>query len=144
MLKTPDVLPDLSWRILGSAIEVHRVLGPGLLESVYRACLERQLIADGMQVQAEVPIAVDYKGALVGLSYRADLIVDDCVLLELKAADKLAPIHTAQLLTYLKLTRLPLGLLINFNVKRLKDGVRRFANTVPSDTRRSVARVLAP
>ena len=138
-----DVLPELSWKILASAIEVHRALGPGLLENAYKACLAHQLRADGLAVRSEVPIPVEYKGALLDVSYRADLIVENSVLLELKAVEALVPLHTVQLLTYLKLTGLPLGLLINFNVPRLKDGVRRFVNRTP-DSQRPGLRALAP
>lgn len=112
--------------VLGAAMAVHRTLGPGLLESAYRTCLVRQLIADGMAVEQEVPISIDYLGAAVETAYRADLIVDRSVLVELKAVDRLLPIHEAQVLTYLKLAGIKVGLLINFNVTRLQHGVRRF------------------
>src|SRR5262245_1753531 len=93
--------PDLTFRIIGCAIEVHRHLGPGLLESTYRACLERELIVQGLRVECEVPVRHQYKGLVVELAYRADMIVEGRVLLELKAVDELLPIHRTQLLTYL-------------------------------------------
>ncbi|MGZ5072514.1 MAG: GxxExxY protein [Usitatibacter sp.] len=121
-----DICPELTRRILGSAIEVHRELGPGLLESTYRVCLVHQLILDGHEVRQEIPIPTTYKGSVVDASFRADLIVDESVLLELKAVEKLLPLHEAQTLTYMKLCNLRIGLLINFNVRSLKDGIRRF------------------
>ena len=120
-----DVLPAKTHAILGSAIEVHRALGPGLLESTYRACLMKQLRLDGMSAVQEVGIPIHYKGDILDSGYRADIIVDDTVLVELKSVDTLLPIHEAQLLTYLKHSQLRVGLLINFNVRRLMDGVRR-------------------
>jgi GxxExxY protein len=120
-----DVLPEKTHAILGSAIEVHRALGPGLLESTYRACLMKQLRLDGLAAQQEVGIAIHYKGELLESCYRADIIVDNAVLVELKAVDEILPIHEAQLLTYLRHSQLRVGLLINFNVRQLKDGVRR-------------------
>jgi GxxExxY protein len=116
---------DLSRTIIGSAIEVHRQLGPGLLESVYGACLQDELAQRGIPYAREVPIQIRYKGRVLQTGYRADLIVDDKVLLELKAVEEVQPIHEAQLLTYLRLSRLRVGLLINFNVRVLKDGIRR-------------------
>jgi GxxExxY protein len=121
-----DVFPELTRRILGSAIEVHRELGPGLLESTYRVCLVHQLLLEGHDVKQEVPIPITYKGSIVDASFRADLIVDDAALLELKAVEKLLPLHEAQTLTYMKLCNLRIGLLLNFNVRSLKDGIRRF------------------
>jgi GxxExxY protein len=121
-----DVLPLLTKTIVGSAIEVHRELGPGLLEGTYRACLLEQLAADGLSVQHEVPIPVTYKGSVTDFAYRADIIVEDKVLLELKAIEALLPIHEAQVLTYLKHSGLRVGILMNFNVLRLAKGLRRF------------------
>jgi GxxExxY protein len=120
-----DVLPEKTHAILGSAIEVHRALGPGLLESTYRACLMKQLRLDGLVARQEVGIAIQYKGEVLDSGYRADIIVDNAVLVELKAVEELLAIHEAQLLTYLRHSHLRVGLLINFNVRRLMDGVRR-------------------
>ena len=121
-----QVMGEITRRILGCAIEVHRELGPGLLESTYRTCLVKQLLMDGLYVEEEVGIPIQYKGQFVESSYRADLIVDRAVLLELKALERLLPIHEAQTLTYLKHSRLRVGLLINFNVTSLMKGVRRY------------------
>jgi len=113
-------------------MKVHRALGPGLLEKTYQRCLAHQLKADGLDVEVEVPIDIDYDDLRLPAAYFADLIVDRKVLVELKAIDQLHPIHSMQTLTYLKLARLPVGLLINFNVSRLTEGLRRFANTKTS------------
>jgi GxxExxY protein len=121
-----DILPDLTRAILGSAITVHRDLGPGLLEGTYRACLMRQLATDGLAAAHEVSIPMRYQGTPIDQAYRADIIVEKQVLLELKAVEALLPIHQAQVLSYLKHSRLRVGLLINFNVPRLVQGVRRF------------------
>lgn len=117
---------ELTRRILASAMLVHRRLGPGLLESAYRACFRRQLALDGLSVRHECPISLVYEGTIVEHAYRADLVVDEAVLVELKAAENLLPVHHAQLLTYLKLSKLRVGLLINFNVRHLKNGFIRY------------------
>ena len=121
--------PDLTYRIVGSAMKVHRALGPGLLEKTYRRCLEHQLKADGMQVATEVAIPIQYDGLRLDAAYFADLIVDGKVLVELKTVDQLHPVHSMQTITYLKLAQLPVALLINFNVARLTEGLKRFANS---------------
>ena len=115
----------LTRKIIGCAIEVHRALGPGLLESAYRGCLMRELELAGLSAQQEVRIAFEYKGSPIECLYRADLVIEGTVLAELKAVDELLPIHKMQLLTYLKLTKLPVGLLLNFNEPVLRQGVRR-------------------
>ena len=115
---------ELSHQVIGCAIEVHRELGPGLLESTYRDCLARELELNDIPCQRELPLPVMYKGLHVECGYRVDLLVKDNILLELKAVAKLAPIHEAQILTYMKLSGIHYGFLINFNVKRLKDGLR--------------------
>jgi len=117
---------DLTGEIVDSAIEVHRVLGPGLLESVYRTCLIHQLNAKGLKVDSEVPVAIRFKDLEIPTGYRADVIVEDRVLLELKAVERTLPLHEAQILTYLKLTGIRVGFLINFNVSRLQLGLRRY------------------
>lgn len=121
-----DVLRETTRRILGSAIKVHREIGPGLLESTYRSCMAQQLAMDGFGVEQEVPIPISYQGLVLPTAYRADLIVDASVLLELKAVAEILPIHTAQTLTYLRHANLRVGLLINFNVPLLRQGVRRY------------------
>jgi GxxExxY protein len=115
----------LTSKIIGSAIEVHRALGPGLLESAYHACLVRELEIAGISTKQEVRVALQYKGTPIECAYRADLVVEDAVLVELKAVDELLPIHKMQLLTYLKLSRLKVGLLVNFNELVLRHGIRR-------------------
>lgn len=114
-------------QIIGAAIDVHRALGPGLLESAYEACLVWELQARGVRFARQVALPVEYRGKLLEVGYRMDLVVEDCVIVELKAVEHLTPLHDAQMLTYLKLSRIPLGLLINFNVSLLRDGVRRIA-----------------
>ena len=117
----------LTGEIIGAAIEVHKVLGPGLLESAYEECLcyELMLRKNPLERQKELPI--EYKGIQLDCGYRMDLVVAEMVIVELKACDNLMPIHEAQLLTYLKLTNMKIGLLINFNVSVLKDGIKRIA-----------------
>lgn len=111
--------------IIGAAIEVHRHLGPGLLESAYRRCLVHELRLREVPVASEVSLDLEYKGLLVPASYRLDLLVADRVIVEVKAVDKTTPIHEAQLLTYLRLSGRKAGLLLNFKVKLLKDGITR-------------------
>jgi len=117
-----DPLTD---RVIGLAIEVHRGLGPGLLESAYEECLCFELKANGNSFARQVPLAVIYKSVRLDCGYRMDIVVDEKLVLELKTVEKLLPLHDAQLLTYLKLSGLPTGLLLNFNVPVLKDGIRR-------------------
>lgn len=111
--------------IIGAAIEVHRELGPGLLESAYETCLAHELAERGFRVERQVPLPVRYKGVALDCGYRLDLVVDGEVIVELKAVKAFEPIHTAQLLTYLRLAGLRVGLLLNFNVAVLKQGIRR-------------------
>jgi GxxExxY protein len=120
-----NTLNELSERVIGAAIEVHRNLGPGLLESVYRQCLAYELRKQNIKFTMESPIPVRYKEINIDCAFRADLIVGSSIILEIKSTEKLLPIHEAQLLTYLRLTGLKLGLLINFNTKLLKDGIKR-------------------
>jgi GxxExxY protein len=119
---------DLSREIIGAAIEVHRHLGPGLFESAYEECLCCELGLRGIKFKRQVPLPLNYKGMSLDCGYRLDLLVEDLVIVELKAVEATLPIHEAQLLTYLKLRNAWLGLIINFNVKMLKDGVRRLVN----------------
>ncbi len=119
---------DLTRQVIGAAIEVHRSMGPGLLESVYEECLSAELDHRRLAFQRQVPIALEYRGRSLGSDLRIDLIVRGQLVLELKAVEKILPIHEAQLLTYLRLTRKNLGLLINFNVPTLKEGVKRMVN----------------
>ena len=116
---------ELTGKIIGAAIEVHKELGPGLLESAYQLCLARELTLRALDFEQEVPLPIQYKGAILDGGYRADFIVAQKAIVELKAIDNLAPIHEAQLLTYLKLSGCHVGLLINFNVQILKNGIVR-------------------
>ncbi len=118
----------LAREVIGATIEVHRALGPGLLESVYRRCLVHELRARGLECEVEVPLAVSYKGLVIEQAYRADVLVGHRLLLELKSVDRLEAVHAAQLLTYLRLMRRRLGLLLNFNVPVMRDGIRRVVN----------------
>lgn len=117
---------ELSKAVIGCAIEVHRTLGPGLLESTYEQCLAHELSLKGIAFKLQWPIAVDYKGLRIDCGYRVDVLVEDALILELKSVEQLKEIHKAQLLTYLKLAQIGTGLLINFNVKRLQSGIKRF------------------
>lgn len=112
-------------QIIGAAIEVHRALGPGLLESAYQACMGFELNARGVSVRREVELPVVFRGHRLDCGYRLDLVVQEKVIVEIKCVEKLSPIHDAQLLTYLRLSGLRVGLLINFNVPLLKDGIIR-------------------
>jgi len=127
----PEVgaLNKLTEQIIGAAIEVHRHLGPGLLESAYEACLAYELERLGLKVEKQKPLPLIYKDIRLDQGYRIDLLVADQVVVELKVVDALMPVHEAQMLSYLKLSGCKLGLLINFDVKLLKDGIRRFIMT---------------
>jgi GxxExxY protein len=116
---------DLSNRVLGCAIEVHRELGPGLLESTYEQCLAYELIQAGIPFKIQHPIPVGYKKIKLDCGYRVDLFVDDRLIVELKSVEQLMKIHEAQVLTYMKLANVRIGLLINFNVQMLKKGIKR-------------------
>ena len=118
-------LNELTDAIIGAAMEVHRTLGPGLLESTYEMCLCRELSIRGIPFERQVPISVEYKGVKLDCGYRADIVIDGTILVEIKAIDSLLPIHDAQLLSCLKLGGWKIGLLINFNVEMLKKGLRR-------------------
>ena len=117
-----------SGQIVDAAMRVHTALGPGLLESAYEACLAYELRKRGMRVETQVPLPVVYEGQRIDAGYRLDLLVDDVIIVELKAVPKMHAVFEAQLLSYLKLSHYPVGLLINFHVPRLKDGIKRFAN----------------
>lgn len=122
---------ELTKEIIAAAIEVHRALGPGLLESTYEACLMSELAERGLRVEHQVPVPVTYKGERLECGYRIDLLIERQVIVELKAVDAIHPIHEAQVLSYLKLSGCHVGLLINFNVTLLKDGIRRLVNNLP-------------
>ena len=115
----------LSNRVIGCALEVHRHLGPGLLESTYEQCLAHELKMADIPFKLQCPLPVQYKGIKLDCGYRIDLLVDDSIMIELKRVDRVLPIHQAQLLTYMKLSVIPIGLLLNFNVKYMKSGIKR-------------------
>ena len=119
---------DVSGQVVDSAIKVHSVLGPGLLERVYQVCLAHEIGKRGLRVRAEVPMSVRYDGVELDLAYRTDLLVEECVVVEVKSVAKVLPIHEAQLLSHLRLSDHRVGLLINFNVARVKDGIVRMVN----------------
>ncbi len=127
-----DAINAVTRIIIAAAIEVHRALGPGLLESAYATCLAHELRGRNLGVVTSQWLPLEYKDVRLDCGYRIDMIVNDVVLLELKSVSGLAPIHEAQLLTYLKLTGCPAGLLINFNVPLLKQGIRRLLNPKPT------------
>lgn len=116
---------ELSKRVIGCALEVHRTLGPGLLESAYEQCLAYELARAQLPFQLQVALPVNYKGLQLDCGYRIDVLVDGKLIVELKSVEQLLPIHEAQLLTYMKLARVPVGLLINFNVPLLRHGIKR-------------------
>jgi len=130
-----DRLDRITKTIIGAAIEVHRALGPGLLESAYEACLAFELVERGLMVEQQKPLPVIYRGIKLDCAYRLNLLVEGEVIVEVKAVDRLAPIHQAQMLSYLKLSGCKVGLLINFNVKVLKDGIIRVVNNFPDSPR---------
>ena len=119
---------QLSSQVIGCAIEVHKELGPGLLESTYEQCLAFELSKQNIPFKLQHPLPVTYKGNLIDCGYRIDVLVQDELILELKSVEQLQPIHSAQLLTYMKLANKQLGLLINFNSCKLKEGIKRLVN----------------
>ena len=121
----PDEDDPLTRKVIGLAIEVHRHLGPGLLESVYEECLCWELEQTSLTYHRQVHLPLIYKGTRIETGFRMDLVIEDALIIELKAIDKVLPIHIAQLLTYLKLARIPKGLILNFNTPFLKDGIVR-------------------
>jgi len=121
---------QLTDKIIGCAIEVHKALGPGLLESAYEECLCYELAQQGVSLNRQVPLPIVYKGIKLDCGYRIDVIVNDLVVVELKTVEKMLPIHEAQLLTYLKMNSCKLGFLLNWNVPRMKDGIKRMVNNL--------------
>ena len=121
---------EITEKIIGAAIEVHRTLGPGLLESAYQECLFFELKNLGLKVKKEVSLPIIYKDIKLDHGYRIDLLVEDKIVLELKTVEAFTDVHSAQILTYMKLGNYPLGLLINFHTKLLKNGLKRFINTI--------------
>jgi len=119
---------ELSSKIIGGAIEVHKTLGPGLLESAYEECIFHELNLQGFSLERQKPLPLTYKGRILDCGYRLDIVVEKMIILELKSCEKIEPIHKAQLLTYLKLAGLNLGLLLNFNVPVMRNGIVRIVN----------------
>ncbi len=130
-----DRLNKITETIIGCAINVHKELGPGLLESAYEACLLYDLSLTKMKIESQKPLPIIYKNVKLDCGYRLDLLIEDEVVVEIKSVEKLLPIHKAQLLSYLKISDLKVGLLINFNVKLLKDGIIRVVNNYPDSLR---------
>ena len=128
MLKTKEQFDLITGKIIGCAIEVHKELGPGLMESVYDVCLAEELIRSGLTIKRQVLLPVEYKGRTLEKDFIIDLLVEDEIVVELKSVEIILPVHEAQLVTYLKLSGKKLGLLINFNVSILKDGIKRRIN----------------
>ena len=127
-MQTKALLDELSHKVIGASIEVHRLLGPGLLETIYIECLASELAEQGVAVKREVSVPIRYKGKELSKPLRLDLLVEDCLIVEAKSVDTLIPVHSAQLLTYLKMTELKLGLLLNFNVEVMRQGIKRIVN----------------
>lgn len=121
-------LNEITEKVIGCAIKVHRALGPGLLESTYEVCLAHELVKEGLKVKTQVALPVVYDGLRLDAGYRIDMLVEDAVIVELKSIESLHPIHEAQVISYLKLSGKKIGLLINFNVKLLKGGIKRLIN----------------
>lgn len=134
-----EALDALSRRIIGGAMAVHRATGPGLLESVYVRCLVIELRALGMRVETDLRVPLTYRGVAVDSEFRLDLLVERTVIVEIKSIERLLPVHHAQVITYLKLMEMPRGLLLNFNVPLLVEGVRRVDHPTVYHTRRSSA-----
>ena len=124
---------ELSSKIIGAAIEVHKKLGPGLLESVYEECICHELSLRGIAFERQKPLPVVYKGKKLDCGYRLDIVVEKVIIVELKSCEKIEPIHRAQLLTYLKLSGLNLGLLLNFNTPVMRDGIVRIVNELKEE-----------
>ena len=124
-------LEDLSDRVIGAAIEVHRTLGPGLLESVYELALEQELIARNISFERQKPVPIRYRGLVLDMGLRLDFVIGGEIVVELKSVERLIDIHRSQILTYLKLSGCKVGLLINFNVPILKNGIRRYVLNSP-------------
>lgn len=129
MTELSEDINDLSYKIIGCAIEVHKILGPGLLESAYKKCLIFELEKAGLFVRKEVSLPIIYKDIELDHGYRIDLLINNKIVIELKTVESFTDFHTAQVLTYLKLGEFPLGLLINFHSKILKNNIKRFINT---------------
>jgi GxxExxY protein len=134
IIKREDI-NRLSSQVIGAAIEVHKILGPGLLESAYEECLAHELHLRGLSVERQKLLPLVYKGEQLDCGYRLDLVVENAIIIELKSCSSIEPIHKAQVLTYLKLSGLSLGLLLNFNVPVMREGIVRLVNELPENSR---------
>lgn len=132
MINNHSQLNEITGAIIGSGISVHRALGPGLFESTYEACLIHELAKRGLQVERQTVLPLVYDNTFLEVAYRIDLLVEDTVIVEVKAVEAIQAVHHAQLLTYLKLSGKPLGLLLNFHVPQFTDGIKRIINTPPA------------
>ncbi len=141
VLTRADQLNAITEQIIGAAMEVHRALGPGLLESAYEACLVFELRERGLRVEQQKPLRIRYKGVNLDCGYRLDIVVADCVIVEIKAVEKLNSVHEAELLSYLKLADCRVGLLLNFHCTMLKHGIRRIVNDFPNSANSAISAV---
>lgn len=135
MIREKERLDDITGKIIGSAIDVHRILGPGLLESAYEACLVFELVEAGLKIERQKALPLLYRDVKLDCGYRLDVLVEDSVVVEIKAVERLEAIHKAQLLSYLRLSGYKVGLLVNFNVKVLKNGIVRMVNDLGDSPR---------
>jgi GxxExxY protein len=126
-----ESLNRITSNIIECAIRIHRSVGPGLLESAYFGCLRYELVSSGLRIETQKALPLMYQGVQIDCAYRADLVVEDCIIVEVKALEALAPIHSRQLLTYLRVADCPLGLLLNFGSKTMKEGIKRVVNRFP-------------
>jgi GxxExxY protein len=140
-MEEKDRLDQITRRVIGAAIEVHRHLGPGLLKSAYETCLAYELRQRGLKVEQQKPLPVVYKDVKLDCGYRMDLVVEDSVVVETEAIEQLAPIHAAQLLSYLRLSGKSVGLLINFHVRLLKNGMKRIVDDFPDSAGSAISAV---
>ncbi len=140
-MEEKDRLDSITRRIIGAAIEVHRRLGPGLLESAYETCLAYELRQIGYEIEQQKSLPIVYKEVRLDCGYRLDLVVEDSVIVEVKAVEQLAPIHDAQLLSYLRLSEKKVGLIINFHVRVLKNGLKRIVNDYPDSALSAISAV---
>lgn len=136
-----DRLDHITRNIIASAIEVHKIVGPGLLESAYEACLAFELRKLGYKIEQQKPLPLVYKDVQLDCGYRLDLVVEDAVIVEIKAIEQLAPIHKAQLISYLRISDMRVGLLINFHVRLLTNGVKRIVNDFPDSAVSAISAV---
>lgn len=140
-MQTAGQLNAVTEQIIGAAMEVHRAIGPGLLESAYEVCLVYELRERGFRVEQQEPLPVIYRGVQLDCGYRLDIVVNECVIVEIKAVEKLTTVHEAQLLSYLRLLNCRVGLLLNFHCTMLKNGIRRIVNDFPSSANSAISAV---